>query len=148
MSAESANADAGLLLVDDNWTGTAGEQYKQMLSLQKGAMEKLKSNLTDGVALALNNMGNAIQTYHYTMGGALVTFAGAVVVAIAAAATGVGTPAGIITLAVAGGVLIGAIVFSQNALEGAAASASSVIRQKINDNAGFPDGAWPPAAVG
>ncbi|WP_250029442.1 hypothetical protein [Paractinoplanes maris] len=141
-------AEAGLLEVDTNWDGDAAEAYRQMLPLQKAALEKMKTVYSDGIATMLGDMVKAI----YLFWGALVVALGALVIgivgALSSSATIVGLPAAPFIAAGAAGGAVAAFAAGGLNLKSTASAANSALRQKLNDNAGYHDGAWPPAVTG
>ena len=146
VSSQVQSAEAGLLSVDDKWDGDAADAYRQTLPLQKTALEKVKSALTDGIATALDSVARGILAFW----GGLITALAALVVgiigALASTATIVGLPAGPFIAAGAALVACGAIIVGAETLKATASSANTMLRQKLADNSGFHDGHWPPAA--
>ncbi|MFI7546963.1 WXG100 family type VII secretion target [Actinoplanes sp. NPDC049599] len=146
VSGQVQSADAGLLDVDTTWDGDAAEAYRQTLPLQKAALEKVKSALTDGIATALNDLARGILACWGGLVTALVTLIVGIVGALASTATIVGLPAGPVIAAGAGLVAAGAIIVGAETLKAVASSADTTLRQKLADNSGFHEGHWPPAA--
>jgi hypothetical protein len=147
VSAQVQSADAGLLSVDDNWDGDAADAYRQTLPLQKAALDKVKSALTDGIAAVLSDVAKGI----YVFWGLLVTALAALVVgiigAIASSATIVGLPAGPFIAAGAGLAASVSVITGAEILKSVCAAADSTLRQKLADNSAFHEGHWPPAAT-
>ncbi|MCO8274214.1 hypothetical protein M1L60_26795 [Actinoplanes sp. TRM 88003] len=147
VSGRVQTAEAGLLEVDTNWDGDAAEAYRQMLPLQKAALEKVKTVFTDGITTMLGEMVKAINLFF----GALVVALGALVIGIVGAASSsatiVGLPAAPFIAAGAAGAAAAAFFAGGLNLRSTAEAANSTLRQKLNDNVGYHDGAWPPATV-
>ena len=146
VSAQVQSADAGLLEVDTNWDGDAAEAYRQTLPLQKAALDKIKSALTDGIAAALSPVATAIKIFWGALVGALVALAVGIVGALASTATIFGMPAAPVIAAGAALTASVAIIVAAENLKSACDNANGALRQKIADNAAFHDGHWPPAA--
>lgn len=147
VSQEVQNADAGALLVDDKWVGDAADLYKQILPMQKSALDKIKSGFADGVSSALSALRTAIFVFWAALIVALAGLIVGLIGAIASADTIIGLPG---TPVIAAGAVAFALaacwIGSQN-LKSAAASANSQLRQKVNDNSAFLDGHWPPGVL-
>jgi hypothetical protein len=141
-------AEAGSLEVDTNWDGDAAEAYRQSLPLQKAALEKVKTVFSDGMASALGDMVKGIWIFW----GALVVAIGALIVGIVGAASSSATIAGLpaAPFIAAGAAVAAAAAFAAGGinLKSTAAAANSTLRQKLNDNIGYRDGAWPPVVTG
>lgn len=148
VSAEVGNADAGSLLVDDTWTGMAAEQYKQRIALQKTALDKVRATFSEGISTALKDMRMAIWVYWGALVAALATLVGGLIGAIGSSATVFGLPAAPFIAAAAVGACLVACWGGGEILKSQAANANTVLRQKLNDNSGFPDDAWPAGAAG
>jgi len=146
VSSQVQSAEGGLLSVDDNWDGDAADAYRQTLPLQKAALEKVKSSLTDGIASALNDMARGILAFWGGLITALVTLVGGIVGALASTATIVGLPAGPFIAGAAALVASGAMIIGAETLKAVSSSANTTLRQKLADNSGFHNGHWPPAA--
>lgn len=146
VSSQVQSAEAGLLSVDDNWDGDAADAYRQTLPLQKAALEKVKSSLTDGIASALNDMARGILAFWGGLITALVALVGGIVGALASTATIVGLPAGPFIAGAAALVASGAMIVGAETLKAVSSSANTTLRQKLADNSGFHNGHWPPAA--
>ena len=140
------SAEAGLLNVDDKWDGDAADAYRQTLPLQKSALEKVKSSLTDGIASALNDMARGILIFWGGLVTALAALLGGIFGALASTATIIGLPAGPFIAGAAALVACGAMIIAAETLKAVSSSADTSLRQKLADNAGFHDGHWPPAA--
>ncbi|PZS30618.1 MAG: hypothetical protein DLM58_13455 [Pseudonocardiales bacterium] len=140
---EVGNADAGLLLVDDKWDGDAADLYKQIIPLQKTALDKIKTGFTDGISLALSQLRTAITTFKGALIVALAALAAGIIGAIFSADTIFGIPA--VPFIAAGAVAIcsAAIYYGVTTLQSANASANTQLRQKLNDSTGYPGGKWP-----
>jgi hypothetical protein len=146
VSGQVQSADAGLLEVDTNWDGDAAEAYRQTLPLQKVALDKVRSALTEGISAALNDVAKGIYKFWAGLVTALVALAIGIIGAIASSATIFGLPAAPFIAAGAGLAAAAAMITGAELLKGDCASANTGLRQRINDNSGFHEGHWPPAA--
>lgn len=146
VSGQVQSAEAGLLTVDDNWDGDAADAYRQTLPLQKAALDKVKSTLTDGISTALNEVAKGILKFWAGLVTALAALVVGIIGAIASSATIFGLPAAPFIAAGAGLVASAAMITGAELLKGDCASANTTLRQKLNDNGGFHQGHWPPAA--
>ncbi len=147
VSARVGEADLGSLEVDDTWSGSAAEHYRQKVPLQKAALTGIKTTFTDGISTALKDLSLAILVF---WGACLAGIAALLVcafTAIASTATVFGAPAAPFILG--GGIAIFAVAFwaANQILVAQARSANSVLTQKLADNTAYPGGAWPVAAV-
>jgi hypothetical protein len=146
VSGQVLAADAGLLLVDDNWDGDAAVAYRQMLPLQKAALEKIKTLMTDGLATALDQVYTGIQIFWASVVTTLVTLAVGILGALASSATILGMPAAPF---IAGGAAVTAsiaLIVGCETLKRACTSANTLLRQKFDGSGGF-RGHWPPAGT-
>lgn len=146
VSAQVQSADAGLLSVDDNWDGDAADAYRQTLPLQKSALEKVKSTLTDGIATALSDVAKGILVFWTGLITALAALVIGIFGGLASSATIVGLPAGPFIAAGAGLAASAAIITGSEILKSVCSSANSTLRQKLAENSAFHEGHWPPAA--
>ncbi|GII23264.1 hypothetical protein [Planosporangium mesophilum] len=146
VSAQVQTADAGTLLVDDNWDGDAANAYRQTLPQQKAALDKIKSSFTDGIASALSDVSKGIIAFWVALVSALAAFVVGIIGALSSAATIFGLPASPFIAAGAALVASAAVVGGMLILKSVCMSAATSMRQKLNDNGGFRDGHWPPAA--
>ena len=146
VSGQVQSADAGLLTVDTNWDGDAAEAYRQTLPLQKAALDKVKATLTDGISTALNEVAKGILKFWAGLATALAALVIGIIGALASSATVFGLPAAPFIAAGAGLAAAAAMITGAELLKSDCASANTVLRQKLNDNAGFHEGHWPPAA--
>jgi hypothetical protein len=146
VSAQVQSADAGLLTVDTNWDGDAAEAYRQTLPLQKAALDKVKTTLTDGVSGALSDVAKGIIAFWACLAVALAALVGGIIGAIASAATIFGLPAAPFIAAGAALAADAAVIGGGMILKSVCSAASTTLRQKLDDNAGFHEGHWPPAA--
>jgi uncharacterized protein YukE len=146
VSGQVQSADAGLLSVDDNWQGDAADAYRQTLPLQKSALEKVESTLTDGIAAALSDVAKGILVFWTGLVTALAALVVGIIGALASTATIVGLPAGPVIAAGAGLVASAAMITGAEILTSVCSSANSTLRQKLADNSAFHEGHWPPAA--
>jgi hypothetical protein len=146
VSSQVQSADAGLLTVDDNWDGDAADAYRQTLPLQKAALEKVKTTLTDGIATALSDVARGIIAFWGGLVAALVALVVGIIGALASTATIFGLPAAPFIAAGAGLTASVAIITGAEILKSVCAGANTTMRQKLADNSAFHDGHWPPAA--
>jgi hypothetical protein len=146
VSAQVQSADAGLLTVDDNWDGDAANAYRQTLSLQKAALDKVKTTLTDGISSALSDVAKGIIAFWASLAVALAALVAGIIGALASAATVFGLPAAPFIAAGAALAADAAVIGGGLILKSVCSSASTTLRQKLDDNAGFHEGHWPPAA--
>jgi hypothetical protein len=143
VSKEVGLADLGTLLVDDNWQGKAAGMYKSIVALQKLALDKIKTNFTDGISLSLGTLRSAIMAFKTSIVVALAALIAGLIGAIASSATVFGLPAAPF---IAGGAVLvatAAIYYGVTTLQSASALANSTLRQKLADNSGYPGGNWP-----
>jgi hypothetical protein len=146
VSAQVQSADAGLLTVDDNWDGDAANAYRQTLPLQKTALDKVKTTLTDGISGALSEVAKGIIAFWASLTVALAALVGGIIGAIASAATIFGLPAAPFIAAGAALAADAAVIGGGMILKSVCSAASTTLRQRLDDNAGFHEGHWPPAA--
>jgi hypothetical protein len=146
VSGQVQYADAGLLEVDTNWDGTAAEAYRQTLPLQKTALQFVKTNLVDGIGSALSEVSRGIVTFWSCLLGAMVAFIAGLASAFIAGATIFGLPAAPILATAAAVVAVAAVIGGGMVLKSACSSAATTLRQKLDENTGYPGGHWPPAA--
>jgi hypothetical protein len=146
VSAQVQSADAGLLTVDDNWDGDAANAYRQTLPLQKTALDKVKTTLTDGISGALSDVAKGIIAFWASLAVALAALVGGVIGALGSAGTIVGLPAAPFIAAGAALAADAAVIGGGMILKSVCSAASTTLRQKLDDNAGFHEGHWPPAA--
>jgi hypothetical protein len=146
VSSQVQSADAGLLAADDRWDGDAADAYRQTFPMQKAALEKVKSTLTDGIASALNDVAKGIITFWGGLLTALAALVLGIIGALASSATIFGLPAAPFIAAAAGLTASVAIITGSEILKSACAGANTTLRQKLADNSAFHDGHWPPAA--
>jgi hypothetical protein len=140
------SADAGLLSVDDNWDGDAADAYRQTVPMQKTALEKVKTTLTDGFATALSDVAKGIIAFWAGLVATLVALAVGIIGALASSASIFGLPAAPFIAAGAGLTASVAIITGSEILQSVCSAANTTLRQKLADNTGFHDGHWPPAA--
>jgi hypothetical protein len=146
VSAQVQSADAGLLTVDDNWDGDAADAYRQTLPMQKTALDKVKTTLTDGISGALSDVAKGIIAFWAGLAVALAALVAGIIGALASAATVFGLPAAPFIAAGAALAADAAVIGGGMILKSVCSSASTTLRQKLDDNAGFHEGHWPPAA--
>lgn len=146
VATRAAMADGGSLRADDMWSGTAADQYRQILPLQKGAMTAIKT-MTNDISSALATMRVGILVFWVAVGVGVAAFIGAVAGAIVTAMTVAGATfsPGIVV----GGliVLIAAIGAGVMNLQAQASSANSALVRVVNEGPAFPAGAWPKGAL-
>ncbi|ACQ82074.1 hypothetical protein Bcav_3832 [Beutenbergia cavernae DSM 12333] len=104
---QSREVDAGDLLVDDNWTGDAADQYKQKLPEQKSAMEVIRTEYAAKIATALDAVKSGIIKFWTSMAVAFGALVAGIIGAIASSATVFGLPAAPF---IAGGAVLIAII--------------------------------------
>jgi hypothetical protein len=146
VSAQVQSSDAGLLTVDDNWDGDAADAYRQTLPLQKAALDKVKTGLTDGIATALSDVAKGIIAFWAGLGVALAALIVGIITALGSAASIFGLPAAPFIAAGAAAVAVAAVFSGMLILKSVCSSASTTMRQKLDDNSAFHGGHWPPAA--
>jgi hypothetical protein len=146
VSGQVQAADAGLLTVDDNWDGDAADTYRQMLPLQRAALDKVKSTLTDGLATALSQVSTGLLLFYTGLIGALVALGIGIVGALASSATVFGMPAAPFIAAGAAVTASVSLIVGCETLKGVCNSADTMLRQKFDDT-GFFRGHWPPAGT-
>jgi uncharacterized protein YukE len=146
VSGQVQAADAGLLNVDDNWDGDAADAYRQMLPLQKAALEKIKTTITDGLSTALGQVHLGVLVFWSGMGAALVTLAVGIMGALGSSATLFGMPAAPFIAAGAAATASLSLIFGCETLKACCTSANTTLRQKFDDTAFF-RGHWPPAGT-
>jgi hypothetical protein len=148
VSAQVQSAKAGSLAVDDNWDGTAADRYRQNLPLQETALDKMKTTFSDGISTALSDVAKGIIAFWAALVVALGALVAGIIGAIASSATIFGLPAAPFIAAAAALVAVGAFFSGGLILKSVASSANTTLQQKLNDNAGYRDGHWPPATTG
>ncbi|WP_092551118.1 WXG100 family type VII secretion target [Actinoplanes derwentensis] len=146
VSGQVQAADAGLLTVDDNWDGDAADAYRQMLPLQKAALEKIKMTITDGLATALGQVHLGILVFWSSLAGALVALVIGILGAIASSATILGMPAAPFIAAGAAVTASLSLIVGCETLKGCCTSANTTLRQKFDDSSFFQKH-WPPAGT-
>ena len=130
VSARVALADVGSLAVDDNWKGSAADQYKQKAPLQKTALQNVKTQFTDGISSALKDVSSAIQVFFGLMIAAIGAWIAAIITALGATATIFGIPAGIL-IAIAAVAGFGAAFWGAGeSLKSQCRSARTLLEQK------------------
>lgn len=153
VSGTAATIAAGALLSDDKWTGSAAEQYKQSLLLQKPAVEGIKTQFTDTLFSSLDKIANAINIFVAALIVALIAFIVAVVAAILGCASVIGIPAAIGAVIVAAIVGGGAYYAAYTNLTSVCHEQEGVMRGKVGENTAYPapaggsTGAWPKAVI-
>jgi len=141
-------AELGNLEVDDTWSGTAADNYRQRISLHKTALDKIKASMTDGLSTALDAVKSGIIIFWVACVSALAVLVAGIVGALATSATIFLIPAGIFIAAAAYGVALAAIWGGGTKLKSDCQSARNTLETKvINESAGFLDGHWPAGAV-
>lgn len=145
VSSQSGVVDAGQLTADDLWSGTAADAYRQAVSPQKAAMDKVKSSLCDGVFQALDKMQSAIIIFWTAFAAGVAACIVGFIGALASAATIFGAPA---SPFIAGGavlVLMAALGGGMLKLKADINSSKGILTGKLNDLSAFPGGRWPKA---
>ncbi|MEV0900917.1 hypothetical protein [Actinoplanes sp. NPDC049802] len=133
VSGQVQAADAGLLTVDDNWDRDGAVAYRQMSPLQKAALEKVKTTITDGLATALDQVRNRIFLVWAGLIGALVSLGVGLIGAIGSSATVFGLPAAPFIAAGAAVTASAALIVGCETLKHAGTSANDTLRQKFDD---------------
>lgn len=147
VSAEAGNADAGLLMADEHWTGTAASNYRPRAALQKSALQAIKATLADGATTALDQVRAGLVKFYAALIAALGTFIAGIIGALASTATIFGAPAGPF---IAGGATLvagGAFIGGGLLLESDCDAAKNTLQTKLADKTAFPNGAWPTGAL-
>jgi hypothetical protein len=147
VSGEVVTATDGELSVDDNWTGTAAEQYKKALANQKAALTAIKTTFTDKIAPALAGMVSALYTFYVGVGVAIAALVIGILAATGEAVSILGLPAVPPTVLVAIVVAIGAILKTGFDLRSAAASANATLSTLKGEQTAFGHDNWPKATI-
>lgn len=147
VSSQVGTVQAGQLAVDDHWQGSAADKYRQHLSPQASAMDKIKTSLTAGITSALDKMQGAITVFWWAFAGALAALIVGIIGAAASAATVFGLPASPFIGAGACSVFITAIFAAGEHKAREARSANTILIDKMNDLGAFPGGSWPRATL-
>ena len=148
VSAQVQVAELGNLDVDNAWTGTAADAYRERISLHKTALDKIKASMTDGLSSALDAVKTGIVIFWAAMVAALLTLIAGILGAVLSSATLFGIPAGIFIAAGAFAIALGAIWGGGTKLKSDCSTARNTLEQKvINENTGFLGGHWPAGAV-
>lgn len=147
VSARVGFADLAGLSVDDTWKGSAAEQYKQQMPLQKTALQNVKTQFTDGISTALKDLATGIKTFWTVMISALTVLVVAIITAIAAAAGIITAPTAPFAAAIGVGVFAAAAWGAVEILKSQCSSANTTLTQKLSENTAYPGAAWPRATV-
>jgi len=147
VSEKVGTVDAGLLTVDDTWTGTAADAYRQLLPGQKAALGAVKTTFTDPIATALSSLAKAIYIFWGALAAAIVGLAAGIVSGLASSATIIGLPATPFILVTAGLVAGAAIAAGEWNLGSTASDLNTTLQQKLAESTTYPNGHWPPAKV-
>lgn len=140
VSAKQQVAEAGSLLVDDNWDGSAANQYRQSVIKQKAALEKVRTALAEPATKALNDLASAIETFCWALVAALAALLVGIITAIATVATIIGAViAGIATAAA----FLSAVIGGMIKMESDVKDIKGDLIEAIGDNSGFEDEHWP-----
>lgn len=132
--------------MDDNWDGDAADAYRQTLPVQKNALDKVKTSLTDGISTALADVAEGIVVFWASATVALAALVAGIVAAIVSSATIVGLPAAPLIAAAAVSAACVAVITGGMLLKSRCSKASTTLRQRLDDYSAFPEGHWPPAA--
>ncbi|MGL4177781.1 MAG: hypothetical protein ACRCSN_17115 [Dermatophilaceae bacterium] len=148
VSAQKDAVDAtAVLAADDTWRGSAAGAYAGKAKLHQTALEKVITTYVQSISASLDTVRAGLTKFY--MG--LITALGALVVgliaALASSATVFGIPAGILIAGGAALVAVGAFYTGGELLKSDCSTAMNTLQQKLNDNNGFPDAAWPSGAV-
>jgi hypothetical protein len=146
VSARVSLATEGELGVDNNWTGTAADRYKENLLNQRTALDKVKSNFSTGIADVLSGMALAIWVFWGAVVLGFLAFLGQLIASFGADATILGIPAGILLKITAVVTLGAAITFGIVQLRIEASNATTTLNNKMDFN-GYPNGFWPSATT-
>jgi len=147
VSAQVQVAEAGNLEVDDTWSGTAADRYRERISLHKTALDKIKSSMTDGLSSALDTVRVGIIIFWIALGAALAVLVGGILGAILTTATVFGAPAAPFIAGAAILVCLTSMTAGGFKLKSDCRSARNTLEQKvINESSGFLDGHWPAGA--
>jgi hypothetical protein len=147
VSGEVVTATDGELSVDDNWTGTAADQYKKALANQKAALTAIKTTFTDKIAPALAGMVSALYTFYVGVGVAIAALVIGILAATGEAVSILGLPAVPPTVLIAIVVAIGAILKTGFDLRSAAASANATLSTLKGEQTAFGRDNWPKATI-
>lgn len=148
VSAQVQVADAGNLAVDDTWSGSAADSYRQRLGLHKTALDKIKSSMTDGLSSALDAVKTAVYVFWGAVAAALATLIAGIITAIGSTATVFGAPAGPFIAAGAIVICLTSLTVGGTILKSTCTSARNTLEQKVvNESTGFMGGHWPAGAL-
>lgn len=135
--------------VDDHWTGTAADAYRNTLIPQTNALTAIKTT-GDELDATLNDLANGIRDFWSAVSSALIALGVALLAAAATAAT-------MITAPVGAGIGIAALVACGNAVNDArdafvqvtndTSSRAAEIQRRLTNDTAFPSGAWPRAVT-
>jgi hypothetical protein len=147
VSTQVQSADAGLLTVDTTWNGSAADAYRETLPRQKVALDAVKTSLADGISTALTTVVQAMVVFWGCLLGALAALVAGLIGAISSAATILGLPASPLIAAAAVATACLAVIVGGANLESMCTSASVTLRQRLDAQAAFHNGHWPPATT-
>ena len=147
VSSQSQNATAGAVMVDDTWTGTAADQYKEKLPLQASALAAVRTAISATVSTVLKDLRTAVIIFWGGLGTAILALVVGLVMATAATGTIIGAPAGVVAAVVAVVTAITAITVGTWNLESAASGANITLTSALNARESFQDGHWPTFAI-
>ena len=148
VSAKKDTVDASVILrADDTWEGDAAERYGPRAKLHQTALEKVVTTYVTGITAALDTVRAGLVKFSMGLITALAALVVGIIGALASSATIFGIPAGIFIAAGAALVAIGAFYTGGELLKSDCTAARSDLEEKMFDNNGFPDQAWPSGAV-
>lgn len=139
----AGEVDSDDLLVDDIWTGTAADAYKDKIGDQKDALNAVGQTYASGVQSALNTMKTGIWIFWIGIVGGLVVLVGGILVGLGAEGTIIGIPAGLLEQIVA---VVGFLILAGGAVAALKFSADDSAAALRNLNS-YSD-KWPGFALG
>lgn len=145
VSSQAGVVDAGQLMADDRWSGSAADSYRQAVTPQKTAMEKIKTSLVTGMVQALDKMQTSIIIFWTAFAAGIAACIAGFIGAIASTATILGAPAGPIIAVGAVLVLIAALGGGMLKLSADIRSSKTIITGALADLGAYPGGSWPKA---
>jgi uncharacterized protein YukE len=147
VSEKVGTIDTGVLTVDDTWTGTAADAYRQLLPGQKAALAAVKTTFTDPIATGLSSLAKGIYIFWGALVAALAGLAAGIVGGLASSATILGLPATPFIIVAAALVAAAAIAAGERNLGTTASDLKTTLQEKLSESTAFPNGQWPPARL-
>jgi hypothetical protein len=132
--------DIGSLAADDNWDGTAADKYREGLTRQRIAVEKLRTTISEPAVTALNDLAGAITWFIWELVAALGALLVGIITAIALVETVIGA---IIAGIAAGATFSSAVIGAMIKMKSDANGVKGKLRTAIDDWSGTVDGHWP-----